>query len=52
MTYYNTKNKNDLIETLNEKAIDLDNLFVADNLRMIGCDKHDTRMLYYTKKTS
>ena len=45
MTFYNTKNKNDLIETVNEKAIDLDNLFVANNLRMISCNEHYNRMM-------
>ena len=42
MTFYNEKNKNDLIKAVKEKAIDLDNLFVADNLRMIGYAEYNT----------
>jgi hypothetical protein len=42
MTFYNEKQKNNLIETIFDKAIELDNLFVADNLRMIGYAEYNT----------
>jgi len=46
MTFYNEKNKNDLIKAVKEKAIDLDNLFVADNLRVIGLYEFNKRTVY------
>jgi len=45
MTFYNEKQKQELIEAVKKKAIELENLFVADNLRMIGCDEHNNRMM-------
>ena len=45
MTFYNEKQKNDLIKAVNEKASELENLFVADNLRMIGCFENNNRMM-------
>jgi hypothetical protein len=44
MTLYNQTQKNDLIKAVNERASELRNLFVADNVRMIGCNEFSNRM--------
>ena len=46
MTFYNTKNMNDLIKAVKEKAMELENLFVADTSRMIGCCEYNDRMMH------
>ena len=44
MTFYSEKQKNDLLKAVNERASELRNLFVADNVRIIGCDEFSERM--------